>query len=273
MAAGYHALKSGLSTTLPGTTISLTSAQQGDVLSADVSSLLHTPFETVSAVLTNTANWCGFMPLHFNIKACTYETREGDEVLTLYSGRKDYQSPDDSYQMTYQFATARDDDSRLSLRLHAEHGPANTRDYRIELEAQRVEEGTLLHLHSSYRPSLLSSLLTRGYLTTLGRNKVGFSRIEQGGESDLVQGVRGVIERNVMRYHLAIDAFLRTQLLPEASRHEGALASWFRQNDSYPQQLHEMTQGEYLEIKRREWQNQQQLQRAINKRLQLALMP
>lgn len=269
----YQELKDGQAPTLPGTTISLASAEQGMVLSAEVSSILDYPFDTVAAALARVENWCQVMPLHFNIKACTYETRESGEELTLYSGRKYYQSPEDSVAMAYRFETLQQDDGQLSLRLSAGHGPANTRDYRITLDAMRVEEGTLLHIRSSYRPSTLSSLLTRTYLNTLGRDKVGFSRIEQDGEMQLVQGIRGVIERNVMRYHLAVEAYLRTRTLPAATRHEAALASWFRQNDSYPQQLHEMSEADYLENKRKEWLNQQRLQQALNERIKLAATP
>ncbi|NOR51465.1 MAG: hypothetical protein GQ470_02495 [Gammaproteobacteria bacterium] len=261
----YPMLKSGLGTTLPGTTITLASAEQGEVLSAEVSSILHYPFDTVATALARAENWCQFMPLHFNIKACTYETREGGERLNVYSGRKIYQPPEDSYQMAYRFETIQQNSKRLSLRLSAEDGPAGTRDYRIELDALEVEDGTMLYMRSSYRPSLLSSILTQGYLTTLGRNKVGFSHIEEDGKSRLVRGKRGVIERNVMRYHLAIDAYLSTQTLPRESRHEAALERWFSLNDGYPKQLDEMSKEDYFEGKRREWQNQLQLQQALIK--------
>jgi hypothetical protein len=269
----YQALKDGGSTTLPGTTISVTSTQQGVLLSADVSSILHTPFAAVSASLAQAQNWCQFMPLHFNIKACTYQRQEEGELLTLYSGRKYYQSPEESYAMDYHFENLQQDDTRLTLHLSADHGPAGTRDYRIEVDALPVAEGTMLHIHSAYRPSMLSSMLTRGYLTTLGRDKVGFSRTRQGEELLPVQGLRGVVERNVMRYQLAIEAFLDSQPLAENSRHEAALISWFRQNDSYSLQLHEMSEADYLNIKHQEWQNQQRLQQAMDAGLQLAEAP
>ena len=268
----YHRLLNGDNNTLPGTHISLASSQQDDVLSAEVNSILHTPFETVAATMVQASNWCQVMPLHFNIKACTYETREGKEVLTVYSGRKIYENPDDSYPISYQFEIVRHDDAQLSLRLRAAAGPVSTRDYLIELDAMPVAEGTLLHIHSSYRSSWLSSMLTSTYLATAGSDKVGFSRIEQDGEMVPVQGIKGIIERNVMRYHLAINAFLGTLSLPEADRLEATLASWFEQNDNYPP-LHEMDETEYLQIKRREWHNQQQLQQALNDRLQLAIVP
>jgi len=269
----YRMIRDGSADTLPGTTITLSSSVHAELPSAEVSSILSYPFDTVAAALARAENWCRFMPLHFNIKACTFETKEGEELLTLYSGRKSYQSPEESYEMVYRLETLRRDERQLSLRLHAGHGPANTRDYLIELDALQVEEGTLLHIHSSYRPSLLSAVLARGYLATLGRDKVGFSRIGQTGDPQFVQGERGVIERNVMRYHLAVDAFLSTRTLPESSRHEATLKHWFRQNDGYPQQLHEMDEAEYLAIKRGEWKNQQKLQQALNATIRLATTP
>lgn len=268
----YHQIKQGLTTTLPGTAISLASAEQDEALVAEVSSILHHPFEEVAAALAEAANWCQIMPLHFNIKACTYEQDAQGELLNVYSGRKHYQSPDESYHMAYRFERVQRDDGQLQLLLSAAHGPVGTRDYRIVIHAMPVEEGTLLHINSSYRPSMLSSLLTGGYLATLGHDKVGFSRIDNSSEAELVQGIRGVIERNVMRYHLAVDAFLTSPASADESRHEAMLSHWFALNDHYPQQLHEMTQAEYLTIKRREWDNQQQLQQALNERLNVAAL-
>jgi hypothetical protein len=117
---------------------------------------------------------------------------------------------------------------------------------------------------------MMSTILTNGYLNTLARNKVGFSRVTQGGDTSFVQGIRGVIERNVMRYHMAIDTFIETHSLPAASRQQHAFARWIEKNERYPEQLHEMVPAEYLDIKRREWANQQQLQQALNQQIQLA---
>lgn len=260
----YQGLKNGAAATLPGTAITLVSSEQKGVLGAEVTSILPHSFATAVPALARAENWCQFMPLHFNIKACTYEQGQGGEVVTLYSGRKSYQSPDDSHTLAYRVEKREQDDGHLTLLLRAERGPVGTRDYRIELNALQVAEGTLLHIRSSYRGSMTSTLLTRSYLSTLGRDKVGFTRIEQEGERHYVQGVRGVIERNVMRYHLAINTFLATHALPEPARREAAWRGWFQQNDRYYEQLHEMSEEEYLAIKRREWENQQRLQRELD---------
>ncbi len=254
---------------LPGTTIHLSSSEEDDRLSAEVSATLPYSFHTVANTLSRPGNWCDFMPLHFNIKACTHETKQKASFLTLYSGRKHYHQPEQGNAITYQFAVERANESGLSLQLTAEHGPIGTSDYRIQLRASPQPQGTLLQVSSSYRPSLLSKVMTRGYLATLGRDKVGFSRIESNGGQQLVQGIRGVIERNVMRYHLAIDSFLATHSLPEASRHDSARRAWFRLNEGYPRQLHEMSEEEYLSAKRREWDHQRQLQQQLDAKIAL----
>jgi len=268
-----YRLKNKDSVTLPGTRISLASSVHNEILSAEVSSILRTPFDTIVAALSQSNNWCQIMPLHFNIKACTYETLQDRDALTIYSGRKTYELPEDSFEMAYRFEIIRQDDSQLSLRLHADHGPLSTRDHLIELDVVRAEEGSLLHFHISYQRSWLSSMLTNAYLSTLGRNKIGFSHSTQEGESRPVQGIKGIIERNAMRYQIAINAFLNTQSLPEVMRHEAALANWFKQNDSHPEQLHEMDEADYMEIKREEWNNQQRLQKALNITLRMATAP
>lgn len=269
----YLSLKSGAATTLPGTSISLVSVEQDGMLGAEVTSILPYPFATAATTLANVENWCQFMPLHFNIKACIYETDQQGEMVTLYSGRKTYQTPDSSHKLTYRVVKHEEGDGQFALLLLADSGPAGTRDYRIEVNALQVSEGTLLHISSSYRPSMTSSLLTHTYLSTLGRDKVGFTRIEQDGVMRPVQGMRGVIERNVMRYQIAMNTFLTTQSLPATSRHEAALKRWFEENERYPHQLHEMSEKEYLEIKQREWDNQQRLQLAVNKKHHLAALP
>ncbi|MDT4876423.1 hypothetical protein FQZ97_1118590 [compost metagenome] len=95
------------------------------------------------------------------------------------------------------------------MRLEAEDGPLGTRRYRIKLEAVALDERrSFLHLSYSYAYGLAARLATQAYLATLGRNKVGFSIVAHDAEGQPVYigGMRGVIERNTMRYYLAIEA-------------------------------------------------------------------
>ena len=97
----------------------------------------------------------------------------------------------------------------------------------------------------------------QAYLGTAGRGKVGFSTAEATGEKELVSGMRGVIERNTMRYYLAIEAFLNALSAPANEQLDKRLNLWFASTEQYPRQLREMTLAEYLELKRAEHQRLQ----------------
>ena len=68
-----------------------------------------------------------------------------------------------------------------------------------------------------------------------------------------IGGVRGLLERNTMRYYLAIDAYLATLDKPLDQR----FARWFDATEQYPQQLHEVERSAYLQMKAQEAQRQQ----------------
>ena len=68
----------------------------------------------------------------------------------------------------------------------------------------------------------------------------------------------GRLERNTMRYYLAIDAYLSAYGLPLADQPEKRIREWYASTERYAQQLHEMEQSEYLEMKRKEMRRQQE---------------
>jgi hypothetical protein len=72
-----------------------------------------------------------------------------------------------------------------------------------------------------------------------------------------IGGMRGLVERNTMRYYLAIEAFLGALSEPPQAQLEKRLHDWFAAIEHYPRQLHEMEQGAYLEMKRKEIRRQQ----------------
>ncbi len=91
------------------------------------------------------------------------------------------------------------------------------------------------------------------------RPKVGFTVIgkQADGQPDYIGGVRGLVERNTMRYYLAIDIFLGAAHTAPAAQFEKRLQNWFTAVERYPRQLHEMDRGEYLVMKRAEYLRQQ----------------
>jgi len=136
----------------------------------------------------------------------------------------------------------------------------------LNLDAQSVDEQTLVRIRMAYTPSWLSGIASAGYLATLGRSKVGFSieGIDAAGRPQLSRGAKAALEHNAMRYYLAIKAYLETSQLSSHERFDARLQRWFELTEAYPEQLNEMEKREYLQIKQREWDNQKQLQKEIH---------
>lgn len=218
--------------------------------------------------MADPAAWCDFLPLTLNVKSCPWSTAPQGPLLTIYAGRKAYQPTGATTRMDYHFRVQEDSAQQLRLLLEAPAGPLGNRDSRLLLTAVPAPGGTTLRLVSSSRSSLRSRLATDTYLATLGREKIGFSATGGGPRGPhYVRGVRGMIERNAMRYYLALQAYLDTRPLPESERFEARLLRWFQLTEGYRQQLHEMEQGEYLRAKRRERQDQARLQQDAQGRL------
>ncbi|MBC7391765.1 MAG: hypothetical protein H7340_00405, partial [Variovorax sp.] len=87
---------------------------------------------------------------------------------------------------------------------------------------------------------------------TIGSDKVGFTVTGKNGkgEPDYIGGVRGVVERNTMRYYLAIDAYLDA---PSPQQQDQRTAAWFDATEQYALQLHEMPKDDYVAMKRSEY--------------------
>ena len=249
-----------------GVPLSIRSKEGSDQVSAEVYGIIEHPFETVRAVLRSPASWCEFAPLHMNVKACTFQSRSFETFLTLYVGRKYYQDPQAASPQSYLFSVQADEPGFLSVALTASQGIFWTTAHRFQLEATGVDGKTVVALRSSYVPSALTRLATSIYLATAGRNKVGFS-LEDGatpGPPRRVKGLRGLVERNVMRYYLAFETFLDMEPLPATYRLEACLNAVYDMLEQYPAQLHEMEKAEYLDAKRRERENQLRLQQQLN---------
>jgi hypothetical protein len=93
------------------------------------------------------------------------------------------------------------------------------------------------------------------YLATIGRGKVGFTQTHKppGTTPDYISGMRGVVERNTMRYYLAIDAYLDSLESPEKDQVQKRLDQWFSSTELYRRQLHELDRDDYLSMKHQEY--------------------
>ncbi|MGE5095929.1 MAG: hypothetical protein ACM3SO_12365 [Betaproteobacteria bacterium] len=234
-----------------GRPLYIESRESDRALKGDVYAVVNHPFAQVRDTLSRPASWCEVMLLPFNTKGCSADAN----ALQVFVGRKSDTPIDSAFRIDFHYGVKARTDDYLHVALDAPTGPVGTRDYRIVLEAAPIEGGrTFLHLSYSYGYGAVSRLAMQTYLATAGAEKVGFSTEPDGqGRPRLVQGVRGVVERNTMRYFLAIGAFLDSLTSPPETRVEKRLRDWFAATERYRRQLHEMDLGEYLSMKLREY--------------------
>jgi hypothetical protein len=226
----------------------------------DIYAIIDHPFATAAAALNRPGDWCEILILHINTKYCRASTGDQGSVLNVSIGKKYDQPLDQAYRVEFAYRVVARTSDYLQVRLNADQGPFSTRDYRIVLEAVPLDsDRTFIHLSYSYAFGLTGRLAMQVYLGTIGRNKVGFTVVgaQADGQPLHIGGMRGVVERNTMRYYLAIEAFLGTLSAPPQARLEKRLRDWFAAAERYPRQLHEMEQGEYLDMKRKEYLRQQ----------------
>jgi len=244
--------------------IYLESTVQKNTMRGDIYSIIYHPFNTVSANLTAITNWCEIMPQHLNVKACTYQYISEQCRLTFYSGRKFYEKADDVYRLNYQFRVAELKNDYFNVSLKANKGPIGTKDYNIIAEAiPLTNSSTFFHLSYEYKSGFWARLAMSSYFATLGHGKIGFT-IEEKDSDDkpvYVKGIRGVIERNSLRYYFAIQSFLNTQSVQDPFK--ARLNTWFDFTEKYHKQLYEMEKKDYLKYKYKERKDQIRLQKAI----------
>ena len=238
----------------------LDSRESSDELKGEIYAVVDYPFATVNAALNNPAHWCDVLILHLNVKYCHAADNKAGTVLTVYLGRKHDQPLADAYRAEFNYRGVSAAPDYFALELNAKDGPLSTHDYRIGIEATPLESGrTFLHFTYAYSFGFTGRLAMRGYLLTIGRNKFGFTNTgkQPDGQPAYIQGVRGVVERNTMRYYLAIDAYLAALTISPEKQLEKRMQHWFDATEQYARQLHEVERNDYLEMKRNEYQRQQ----------------
>jgi len=261
--ARYPGIKTRLEKNQFGIPLYLESREEYSSLHVDVYGIFDYPFEGVRDALRAPKNWCDINSLLINIKACTFRKVSDQWLLTLYSGRKYYQHPSDAYKLDLSFRIAAAQQEYLDIALTAKKGHLLTRDHRIRCEAAQLDKGrTFIHFSYDYSYGVLARAAIKSYYATIGRDKRGFTIIATGKKGDpvYVGGVRGSLERNAVRYYLAIQAYMDMLNIPPNQRFEKRNSRWYDLTARYPRQLYELDKGEYLANKRREHGNQLMLQ-------------
>ncbi len=238
-----------------GRPVQIDSVETADGLQGDVYALVDHPLQEISSTLKGSTHWCEVLTLHINNRRCTVASGpQGRDMITLYVVRR-YDKPiDQAFELPFVYRVAGASPEHLSVELSAESGPLGTSNYRVKLEALALDEHkSFLHFSYSYDHNAMVRLGTMAYLATFGSDKVGFTVIGKTpeGQPDYIRGLRGLVERNAMRYFLTLDAYLAA---PGADQSDRRQRRWFAAAEQYPRQLHEVDLDTYLALKREDRQ-------------------
>ena len=221
--------------------------------------------DEASVALEDPRSWCELMFLHLNVKACVYGGDPEDQWVRLYMGRKFYQPPKKAEQIELKFKAGNTDGGVSWAELTADEGPYGTSDYYIGLFAIKAEGGTYAELRSSQKAGGAVQTAQKVYFNTLARKKVGFSvtGTDEEGNPEFVRGQQAMLERNIVRYLLALRAYMLTHHLEGFDGMFKRADMWFDATERYPEQLREVEKDDYLEAKRKEHENQEALQSEV----------
>ena len=258
--ARYEALQDKFANNQFGRPLVLESKEASGDLKGDVYAIVDYPYSTVQQALVSPEHWCDILILHLNVKRCKASSGT-PKMINLNVGRKFDQPVEDAYELNFKYRVGASTADYLQVLLSADEGPLSTKNYRIQVEAVPIDpKRTVIHMSYAYGYGFAAKMAMQTYLATLGSAKVGFTVLDKkpDGKPVYQTGVLGLLERNTMRYYLAIDAYLSAYGLPAAEQPEKRIREWYASTERYAPQLHEMDQNEYLDMKRKEMRRQQQ---------------
>jgi hypothetical protein len=232
-------------------------------LRGDVYAVVTHSFATVQSAFSVPANWCDVLILHPNNKYCHASTRPNSADLITFIGGTHDRPLANAFRVVFTYRISARTADYFQVELNAENGPLHTSNYQIMLEGVRLADGqSFIHLAYSYSSDAIGRLAMKTYLATVGRGKVGFSIVgkDRGDQAIFISGVRGMVERNTMRYYLAIDAYLSASPGRSDEQLEKRLNTWFTATEKYPRQLNDIDRASYLRMKRNEYLRQQIVQ-------------
>ena len=224
----------------------LSASDTANGLKGDVYAIIDHPLSTLSSTLNTPEAWCQAMLLHINNRGCAVSKGAASPSIVLSVVRKYDRPIDSAFRLAFDFHVAEATPQHLDVRLHAQDGPLGTGNYQITFEAVPADaKHSFLHFSYAYDDSVLARAAMEAYLATFGRSKVGFTEVGRNAERQptYIGGTHGLVERNAMRYFLAVVAYMSAE--DAASRR----SAWYTETEAYPRQLHEVDRETYLALK------------------------
>jgi hypothetical protein len=235
-----------------GEPLHLSSREGSDQVEGDVYAEVGYSLSNVTAAFKSASSVCELLFLHLNARDCQPASTPAGEVLTLTVGPKRGQALGTRYRMDYTLRIETATASYLRASLSAAKGPLSTWDYRIVVETVPIAAGrAFVHLGYAYSYGFAARMVMKAYLATAGRSKIGFTVLgkDTAGQPQYVRGERAALERNVIRYYLALLAYCSVNKGTPAQQMEARLRAWFAHTERYAAQLHELDLDEYLHEK------------------------
>ncbi len=226
----------------------LQSSETVDGLRGDVYAIVEHPVPSIGSTFGAPQRWCEAMLLHLNNRACLVANASGADNITLSVVRKYDQPVSNAFRIPFEFHVADSTAQHFEATLYSKSGPFGTSNYRISIEAIPINaQHSFMHFSYSYEEGFMARAGTQAYLSLFGSAKIGFTVVGKNadGSPSYIKGTRALMERNAMRYFLAIDTYLATVNSDAQSR----WTAWFNATEQYPQQLHELDLPTYLATK------------------------
>ncbi|RJG00392.1 hypothetical protein D3878_01365 [Noviherbaspirillum sedimenti] len=250
--ARHIELQAQLRTNTFGESLYLSSREGSNRLEGDVYAEVTHPVAEITATFRSANRVCELLFLHLNVRGCQPAGTSDNAALTLSVGPKRALAAGKIYHITYALRVEAADAAYFRATLSAAQGPLSTRDYRIVFEAMPIGGSrSFVHFSYAYGYGTMAKIAMRMYLATAGRSKIGFTVTGQSpdGRPLYVGGERGSLERNVMRYYLALLAYSSVNTGSPQEKMEKRMRKWFALTERYPAQLHELDLDEYLQEK------------------------
>lgn len=258
----YREIESELKTSSFGLPVHMESFVDSNSSHVDIYGTVNHPFDMVTKNLQVPSGLCDIFMLTINIRACTYKKIDSDWLLTVYQVNRYFDPIESAFPIRFKFSGDQQQE-QFGISLAANEGPFSTRDHQFQIEAVPLNESTtLIRLHYFFSYSSFGYFKIKSYFWLFNRYKVGFTVVnDKPGNPAYVTGLRGAGERNVMRYYLAILAYLDALGSPPDQRSEKRLTLWYDLTAKYKKQLFEMEKEDYLAYKRTDEKSRLQLQK------------
>lgn len=241
-----------------GRPLLLDSGEHENVVRGEVLAVVEQPMERLGRTLADPASWCEVLLLTPNVAACSAQGQGASSMLAVRLSKRFDQAAKDAYAATFDFQVVAQRPDYTYITLTADKGPVGTRDHRFDVEVLALDaKRSVLRMVYAYSYGMTARLATQAYLSTTGSEKIGFTTESQGSTGDRVPvgGLRGSVERNAMRYYLAIEARAAQGDAQPGARFERSLDEWLAAILRHPAQIGEDDPKAYRVAKLGQLQN------------------